>query len=94
MQGSVGSGLFKAFGGLWMWAGVLKFAHDCFNLAAPYFLRRLLQHIQSTDQRQRVEGLLWALGLFACGLMVAVLITQHFVRIYKARSVLACGFDT
>jgi ATP-binding cassette, subfamily C (CFTR/MRP), member 1 len=86
MQGSVGSALFKTFGGLWLWAGVFKFVHDCFNLAAPFFLRRLLQHIQSQDESQRLTGLLWALGLFVCGMMVAIMITQHFERVYRTMS--------
>lgn len=83
MQGSVGTAAFTAFGGLWLWAGAFKFVHDCFNLAAPYFLRRLLQHIQSPSREQHLTGLLWALGLFGCGFMVAVLVTQHFQRVYR-----------
>ena len=89
----MGRGLYKAFGGLWVCAGFLKLAHDCFNLAAPYFLRRLLQHIQSTDKKERLEGLFWALGLFGCGFMVAILITQHFVRIFKARAPASTAVD-
>jgi hypothetical protein len=76
----------KAFGGEWVFAGFIKLAHDIFNLAAPYFLQRLLRHIQSKDEKSRIEGLFWALGLFICGLMVAVLVTQYFVRVFEVRS--------
>lgn len=79
--GSVGTALFRAFGPGWVAAGLLKLVHDCVNLSSPFILRQLLSHMQESGHRG--YGLLWALALFACGVTVALLVNQYFVRVFN-----------
>lgn len=81
MQGSVGTALLRAFGPGWLAAGLIKLVHDCVNLSSPFILRQLLSHMQ--DSGHRGFGLLWALALFGCGVTVALLVNQYFVRVFN-----------
>lgn len=81
VQGSVGSALLRAFGPGWLAAGLIKLVHDCVNLSSPFILRQLLAHMQ--DSGHRGYGLLWALALFACGITVALLVNQYFIRVFN-----------
>ena len=81
MQGSVWTAVVFAFGAPWARAGLIKLVHDCVNLSSPYFLRKLLQHIQ--QEGDEGSGLVWALALFCCGMTTAILVNQYFLRVYN-----------
>lgn len=81
VQGSVWTALVLAFGAPWLRAGAIKFVHDFVNLSSPYFLRGLLRHIQ--EDGGSGTGMGWALGLFCCGMVTALLVNQYFLRVYN-----------
>jgi ATP-binding cassette, subfamily C (CFTR/MRP), member 1 len=77
----VWTALVRAFGANWLKAGLIKLVHDCVNLSSPFFLRKLLQHIQNDGDQG--TGLGWAVALFCCGTTTAILVNQYFVRVFN-----------
>ena len=82
MQGSVWTGLVRAFGRGWAAAGLIKLVHDCVNLASPWVLRQLL-HAKKHNGEDRLGGLGWAFVLFFTGVTVPVLVNQYFLRVFN-----------
>lgn len=66
MQGSVGTSLVTAFGGRWLYAGLLHFIFCSFQFAAPLLQREFLKNIPSTQANSRAIGLVWAVVISIC----------------------------
>jgi hypothetical protein len=91
VQGSVGTALVRAFGGLWVYAGVLHLLNASFLFALPLLLREFLKNIVSTHPNSQLIGVFWAFALSLCALMATLLrmqteITLHTVRLYMQQS--------
>ena len=85
MQGSVGTSLARAFGGLWAIAGLIKLVGRSFNLLQPFLLREFLKNVSSTAPNARLVSLFWVAGMGLCALASTMLSTQCSVRISKVR---------
>lgn len=81
----MGFSLAWAFGGLWIFAGFIKFLGRCFVLVQPFLLREFLKSIASTEPHARLYSLYWGLLMCLCGVASTLLATQSSVRISRVR---------
>jgi ATP-binding cassette, subfamily C (CFTR/MRP), member 1 len=92
LQGSVGIALFKAFGGLWVYAGFLHLIECSLLFSAPLLMRELLKSIPSTAPSAHLTSIFWAITMTAFALSATIVRQQYeillsTVHLYLSRSI-------
>jgi ATP-binding cassette subfamily C (CFTR/MRP) protein 1 len=91
-RASLKMALFKAFGGPFVIAGILKAFYDVLSFLQPQLLRYLLSFVQSyapTDKagpsspQPAIQGFAIAFSMFACANMATFLLHQYFERTFE-----------
>jgi ATP-binding cassette, subfamily C (CFTR/MRP), member 1 len=77
--------LARAFGGLWLFAGLIKLFSRSFGLIQPFLLREFLKSVPSSAPNARLVSLFWVLMMCVSGVSATLLSTQCSVRVNKVR---------
>ncbi len=77
--------MYYTFGQAWCLAGCFKLVHDIMAFGGPVFLRLLIEYltVAQVEPTTTLEGIGYALGLFACAQIQSLALHQYFHRVFR-----------